>query len=54
VLRQRLSRVSRLWIVDINHLSAQHALLAGLPLHLARTWRTSDIWLRLYVRTPAS
>ncbi len=53
VLRQRLAAVSRLWIVDINHLSGQGPLLAGLHLHLVHTWRTSDVWLRLYARTPA-
>jgi mannosyltransferase len=53
VLLQRLAHVRRLWVIEVNGNPPETKLLAGLPLHLVWTWQTSDIWLNLYVRTPA-
>jgi mannosyltransferase len=55
VLHERLAHASRLWIVEINSSAPAGTLLQGLHYHLIWIWRTSDIWLRLYVRkgTPA-
>lgn len=54
VIRHRLGTVSRLWVININKNSAVtyrgRPILAGLHLGQVFTWRTSDIWLRLYVR----
>ena len=52
LLRARLARVSRLWIVEINRSAPAGPILDGLRFRLTRTWRTSDIWLRLYQRRP--
>jgi mannosyltransferase len=55
VLHTRLANASRLWIVEIDASAPAGTLLQGLHYHLIWIWRTSDIWLRLYVRagTPA-
>jgi mannosyltransferase len=54
VVRQRLASVSRLWVVIINNDSpvTYHGkpILAGLHLRPVSSWRTSDLWLQLYVR----
>jgi mannosyltransferase len=54
-LHSRLAHASRLWIVEIDTSAPAGPLLQGLHYHLIWIWRTSDIWLRLYVRagTPA-
>jgi mannosyltransferase len=49
VVRQRLARSPRFWIVQVDGLSSQWQLLYGLYFQLARTWQVSDIWLQLYV-----
>ncbi len=49
VVRQRLTRVPRLWVVEFNHLQPFH-LLDGLNFRLARRWQVSDLYLELYVR----
>ncbi|MGO8886151.1 MAG: glycosyltransferase family 39 protein [Streptosporangiaceae bacterium] len=53
VIEQRLAGVSRLWVVNINKNSPVsyrgQRILRGLHFHQIFTWRTSDIWLRLYV-----
>jgi mannosyltransferase len=55
VLHERLAQASRVWVVEIDSSTPEGALLQGLHYHLTWIWRTSDIWLRLYVRegTPA-
>jgi mannosyltransferase len=53
VLRRRLARVSRLWIVEINKLTPVPQL-HGTNFRLHFQWQTGDIWLLLYARpTPA-
>lgn len=47
-VRQRLAHVSRLWVININR-NMNVPIIYGLHFHLIRSWRTSDIWLRLYV-----
>jgi mannosyltransferase len=47
VVRQRLTRVSRVWVVEYGH-STPLVILNGLHFRLVRAWRTSDIWLFLY------
>jgi mannosyltransferase len=48
VVRQRLTRVSRVWVVEYGH-PTPLVILNGLHFRLIRAWRTSDIWLFLYV-----
>jgi mannosyltransferase len=50
VLHDRLAHASRLWVVDIDADLSPSNYIAGLGYHLLWVWRTSDIWLRLYVR----
>jgi mannosyltransferase len=47
VVRQRLTRVSRVWVVEYGH-PTPLVILSGLHFTLVRAWRTSDIWLYLY------
>jgi mannosyltransferase len=47
VVRQRLTRVSRVWVVEYGH-STPLVILNGLGFRLVHAWRTSDIWLFLY------
>jgi mannosyltransferase len=47
VVRQRLTRVARVWVVEYSH-PTPLVVLNGLHFRLVRTWRTSDIWLFLY------
>jgi mannosyltransferase len=47
VVRQRLTHVSRVWVVEYGH-STPLVILNGLHFRLVRAWRTSDIWLFLY------
>jgi hypothetical protein len=47
VVRQRLTRVSRVWVVEYGH-PTPLVILNGLHFRLIRAWRTSDIWLFLY------
>ncbi len=47
VVRQRLTRVSRVWVVEYGH-PTPLVILSGLHFRLVRAWRTSDIWLFLY------
>ena len=49
VVRQRLARVSRVWMVKIGP-SPHDRQLHGLGFRLVGRWRTSDIWLLLYAR----
>ena len=47
VVRQRLTRVSRVWVVEYGH-PTPLVILSGLHFRLVHAWRTSDIWLYLY------
>jgi mannosyltransferase len=47
VVRQRLTRVSRVWVVEYGH-PTPLVILSGLHFTLVQAWRTSDIWLYLY------
>jgi len=47
VVRQRLTGVSRVWVVEYGH-PTPLVILSGLHFTLVRAWRTSDIWLYLY------
>jgi hypothetical protein len=49
VLHDRLARASRLWVLEIDF-STPVTYLQGLNYHLVWVWRTSDVWLKLYVR----
>jgi len=51
VVRQRLTRVSRVWVVEYGHRTPL-VILSGLDFRLVRAWRTSDIWLYLYAPSP--
>jgi len=48
VLAQRLSRVSRVWVVRLGRYPRDP--LRGQDFRLVRRWRTSDIWLLLFAR----
>jgi len=54
VIRSRISRAKRLWIVQVSVRTPEARLLAGLHMRLVSTWQTSDIWLQLYVHDPAA
>ncbi len=47
VVRQRLTHVSRVWVVEYGH-ATPLVILNGLHFRLVHAWRTSDIWLFLY------
>ncbi len=49
VIRARIGRARRLWIVQVSVRTPEARLLAGMRMRLASTWQTSDIWLQLYV-----
>jgi mannosyltransferase len=51
VVRQRLTRVSRVWVVEYGRRTPL-VILSGLDFRLVRAWRTSDIWLYLYAHPP--
>jgi len=53
VVRQRITGVSRLWVVELRH-RKRVPLLQGLGLRLAGTWHTAGIWLFLYASRPAA
>jgi mannosyltransferase len=50
VLENRLAHAGRVWIVEIDFSTGVSNYLGGLHYHLLWTARTSDIWLKLYVR----
>jgi mannosyltransferase len=50
VLRQRISQLKRLWVIQVSGFTPDRRTLAGLHLRLAWTWQISDLWLQLYVR----
>jgi len=49
-LKQRLARAARVWVVNLSGDTNVARLLRPAGLHLVRTWKTSDIWLQLWVR----
>ena len=49
VVRERLTRVSRVWVVEYGH-PAPLVILGGFHFRLVHAWRTSDIWLYLYAQ----
>jgi mannosyltransferase len=51
VVRQRLTGVTRVWVVEYGHRTPL-VILSGLPFRLVHVWRTSDIWLYLYAHSP--
>ena len=50
-LAGRLAQVSRLWVVDIDKQLPTPAAVRAAGLRLVAQWRSSDIWLQLYVRS---
>jgi len=51
VLRQRLARVQRVWVVKLGPYPRH--VLPGQNFRLIRAWRTTDIWLLLFSRRSA-
>ncbi len=47
VVRERLTHVWRVWVVEYGHFTPL-VILDGLHFRLVHAWRTSDIWLYLY------
>ena len=47
VVRQRLTHVSRVWVVEYGRRTPL-VILNGLHFRLIRAWHVSDIWLYLY------
>ena len=47
VVRERLTHVRRVWVVEYGHFTPL-VMLDGLHFRLVHAWRTSDIWLYLY------
>ena len=52
-VRERLTHVSRVWVVEYGH-PTPLVILSGLHFRLVHAWRTSDIWLYLYAQSPGS
>jgi mannosyltransferase len=53
VVRQRLTRVPRVWVIEYGH-PTPLVILNGLHFRLVHAWRTSDIWLFLYAHPAIS
>jgi mannosyltransferase len=51
VVREKLTHISRVWVVEYGH-PEPLAILSGLHFRLVHAWRTSDIWLFLYAQSP--
>jgi mannosyltransferase len=51
VVRERLTHVQRVWVVEYGH-PTPLVILNGLHFQLVHAWRTSDIWLYLYAQSP--
>jgi mannosyltransferase len=54
VIRARIGRARRLWIIQVSVRTPEARLLTGMRMRLASTWQTSDIWLQLYVHDAAA
>jgi mannosyltransferase len=52
VVRQRITNVSRLWVIEIHH-PVRLPVLQGLGLRLAGIWHPADLWLFLYAQRGA-
>ena len=48
-VRQRVSGVTRLWVIEV-HQATRLPVLQGLGLRLVRVWHPANLWLFLYVR----
>jgi mannosyltransferase len=53
VVRERLTHVQRVWVVEYGH-PAPLVILNGLHFQLVHAWQTSDIWLYLYAQSPGA
>jgi mannosyltransferase len=51
VVRERLTHVQRVWVVEYGH-PTPLVILNGLHFQLVHAWQTSDIWLYLYSQSP--
>ena len=51
VVRQRLTHVQRVWVIEYGH-PTPLVILNGLHFRLVHAWQTSDIWLFLYAQSP--
>jgi mannosyltransferase len=51
VVRERLTHVPRVWVVEYGH-PTPLVILNGLHFRLVHAWQTSDIWLFLYAQSP--
>ena len=51
VVRERLTHVPRVWVVEYGH-PTPLVILSGLHFQLVHAWQTSDIWLFLYAQSP--
>ncbi len=47
-VRQRVSGISRLWVIEV-HQATRLPVLQGLGLRLVRVWHPANLWLFLYV-----
>lgn len=55
VLKQRMSRVTQIWVIELGHDDPPPSVITHSSFRLTRTWQISDIWLRLYSsQTPVS
>jgi mannosyltransferase len=50
VVRQRLSRLSRVWVVDLNYRRGAAPTLHSAGFRLVHMWQIHDVWLLLYTR----
>ena len=46
-VRQRVSGISRLWVIEV-HQATRLPVLQGLGLRLVRVWHPANLWLFLY------
>ena len=53
VVRERLTHVQRVWVVEYGH-PTPLVILNGLHFQLVHAWQTSDIWLYLYAQSPGA
>jgi hypothetical protein len=48
VLKQRMSRVTQIWVIELGHDYPSPSVITHSSFRLTGTWQISDIWLRLY------
>lgn len=48
-IRERMSRVTRLWVLSVNN-QYPVPLVSSAGFHLADAWKRTDLWLMLYIR----